>query len=313
MNNMSVIIPTLNRPQDLKKCLDSIFFHKKKLVDIDIIIIDQSNNQETKEICTKYPNIHHYFFNIRSLTHARNFWLQQLSEETNIVIFLDDDVTLSKDFFQKIESFFSENPQAKWWVANIISPIRTISFIKKIGLFLLTWSLKKTETIVTNGGFNVMPLIQPTTLKSIERASGCGMFFRKNIFNEGFRFEEKFMRYCLMEDCFLSYAITQKYPNSLYFVPNVHMVHHESPGARVANRIRINQNIVHRFYFVQKFNKNKWAYILTMLIFCLFDLITYKDIKIIKRYNQWLKYVFTNKRNFLKSDFDFNKFIFGQA
>lgn len=156
-----------------------------------------------------------------------------------------------------------------------------------------------------------MPLVQPTTLKNVERTSGCGMFFRRKLFAEGFGFEKRFMRYSLMEDCFLSYAIGQKYPKSLYFVPGVHMIHHESPAARVANKVRINQNIVHRFYFVQKFKKNELAYVRTMLVFCLFDLITYRDVHIVKRYEQGLKYVFANKKHILKSDFDFNKFIFG--
>jgi len=37
---------------------------------------------------------------------------------------------------------------------------------------------------VTSGGFNVMPLKQITTLKNVQWTSGCGMFFRKNIFDE---------------------------------------------------------------------------------------------------------------------------------
>lgn len=58
---------------------------------------------------------------------------------------------------------------------------------------------------MTNGGFNIMPLNQINALKTVEWTSGCGMFFRKKIFDEGFRFEERFMKYSLMEDCFLSY------------------------------------------------------------------------------------------------------------
>jgi len=136
------------------------------------------------------------------------------------------------------------------------------------------------------------------------------MFFRKEIFDEGFRFEKRFMRYSLMEDCFLSYAIQQRYPQSLYFVPSIKMIHHETPAARIANKARIYQNIVHRFYFVQKFKKSTIAYLRTMLIFCIFDLIHYRNRRVIKYYFEGLKYIFTNKDNITKADFDFNMFIF---
>ena len=110
------------------------------------------------------------------------------------------------------------------------------------------------------------------------------MFFRKKIFDEGFRFEERFMKYSLIEDCFLSYAIQHKYPKTLYFVPNLRMVHRETPASRIPNKARVLQNIVHRFYFVQKFKKSIPAYLRTMLIFCIFDLINYRDIRVVYWY-----------------------------
>jgi hypothetical protein len=47
-----------------------------------------------------------------------------------------------------------------------------------------------------------------------------------------------------------------------------------------------------------------------MLIFCVFDLINYRDFRVITWYITWLSYVFSNKQNIIKSDFDFNSFIF---
>lgn len=110
------------------------------------------------------------------------------------------------------------------------------------------------------------------------------MFFRKEIFDEDFRFEQQFMKYSLMEDCFLGYSIQEKYPNSLFFVPEVKMIHCETPSARIANKQRIYQNIIHRYYFVKKFQKSFFIYLRTMLIFCIFDTLQYKNIKVIKYY-----------------------------
>ena len=47
------------------------------------------------------------------------------------------------------------------------------------------------------------------------------------------------MKYSLMEDCFLSYGIQRKHPNSLFFLPSIKMTHCESPASRIANKQRI--------------------------------------------------------------------------
>lgn len=151
---------------------------------------------------------------------------------------------------------------------------------------MLTGRFTTDKTFITAGGFNVMPLKQPTHLQTVERTSGCGMFFRKEVFDEGFQFEKQFMKYSLMEDCFLSYAIQQKYPKSLFFVPDIQMVHYETPTARIANKQRIYQNIIHRYYFIKKFQKSFLAYLWTMIIFSLFDFLQYKTLKVFRYYYQ---------------------------
>lgn len=312
-SKISFIVPTLNRIHDLTNFFDNLL--KLSSFPFEILIIDQSDDGSTKYLCEsslyQKLNIRYYHHTIKSSSLARNFAIDHLHKDVDYVVFLDDDTTLAPDFLEQIELFFIQNPHAKGGVANIKSPLRKISFFKKIGLFLLTWKFVFTEMFVTNGWFNVMPLVQPKSLKHVERTSGCGMFFRKTIFDEKIRFEKRFMKYSLMEDCFLSYSIYRKYPKSLFFVPTVKMIHHETPVARIANKAKIYQNIVHRFYFVKKFNKSIIAYFWTMIIFCFFDILQAKDWRVIMYYVEWLRYVITNRNNIIKSDFDFNKFIFG--
>lgn len=307
---ISVIIPTLNRKNDLEKTLISI--SKCDKLPFEVIIIDQSENEETKNFCNKFKklNIRYFYTDIKSSALARNIWIDNLDKDCDFVLFLDDDVLLEKDFFNELEKFFLDNEKAKWWVANIKSPARQITFSKRIWLFLLTWSFNQSKTYVTKWWFNVMPFIYPNKIENIEWTSWCGMFFRKSVFDEWFRFEKNFMKYSLMEDCFLSYWIQRKYSNSLFFVPSIKLTHCESPASRIANKQRIYQNIIHRYYFIKKFNKSFCAYLWTMFIFSIFDLIQYRTTKIIKYYYQWLRYVFKNKNKIWNEGFDFNKFIF---
>lgn len=306
----SVIIPTLNRKSDLEKTLASI--SECDILPFEIIIIDQSDNNETKKLCNNFYelNIRYFYTDIKSSALARNIWIDNLDKETDLVLFLDDDVLLEKNFFEELEKFFLDNKNAKWWVANISNIARQITFLKKVWLFLLSWKWQQTDFYVTTWWFNAMPFINPNNVKNIEWAPWCGMFFRKCVFDEWFRFEKNFMKYSLMEDCFLSYWIQEKYPNSLFLIPSVKMIHCESPASRIANKQRIYQNIIHRYYFVEKFRKNFIAYLWTMFIFSIFDFIQYRTFKVFYWYIKWIRYIRINRKNIWRTDFNFNKFIF---
>ncbi|MEX0597991.1 MAG: glycosyltransferase [Candidatus Paceibacterota bacterium] len=69
----SIIIPTLNRPSDVKKMLDSIL--ASSLLPSQIIIIDQSDNNATKKLITEMDIdiVDYHHFSIKSLTQAKNY------------------------------------------------------------------------------------------------------------------------------------------------------------------------------------------------------------------------------------------------
>lgn len=307
---ISVIIPTLNRKSDLEKTLISISRCNKK--PYEIIIIDQSDNSETENLCNnlKDLNLKYFHFEVKSLTLARNYWIEKVNKDSNIIQFFDDDVLLEKNYFNELERFFINNKNAKWWVGNIDNISRKITISKRIWLFLLSWKWKQDRFFVTKWWFNAMPFNNPNYIANVQRTHWCGMFFRKSVFDEWFKFEEQFMKYSLMEDCFLSYWVQEKFPDSLFYVPEIKLIHCESPLSRIANKQRIYQNIIHRYYFIKKFNKSLLAYLWTMFIFSIFDLMQYRTIKIIKYYIQWLRYVIKNNYKIWNPNFDFNKFIF---
>ena len=131
---ISVIIPTLNRKDDLGKTLISI--SKCDKLPFEVIIIDQSDNDETKDFCDNFKklNVRYFYTDIKSSALARNIWINNLNKDTDCVLFLDDDVLLEKDYFDELENFFLAYKDAKWWVANIKSPSRQITLEKKIWL-----------------------------------------------------------------------------------------------------------------------------------------------------------------------------------
>ena len=69
---ISIIIPTLNRKNDLEKTLISI--SKCDNLPFEVIIIDQSDNEETKDFCDSFEklNIRYFYTDIKSSALARN-------------------------------------------------------------------------------------------------------------------------------------------------------------------------------------------------------------------------------------------------
>lgn len=309
---LSIIIPTLNRVQDLQLSLESLLWCEKK--PIQTIIIDQSQGNETKNLISDARftplQILYQHTEILSSSKARNLALDLLDPRSEIVLFLDDDISVNADFLDQICDFFAHTPQAQGILANIAMPNRSVSRSKKVWLFLLTGKFSVNANIVTNWGFNAMPLVFGEQICNVEWTSWCGMAFRKKIFDEGIRFPDSFMKYSLMEDCFMSYEVHLRYPQSLFFLPEAKMIHRESPASRIPNKARILQNIIHRYLFVQKFKKSYLAYLWTMLIFIGFDLLQHRDFRIIMRYFQGLSRIWQQRKSI--EHVDFNRFIFAE-
>lgn len=309
---LSVIICTLDRSTDLLSTLDSIF--AGSLLPEEIIIIDQSDNQKTKECIESLGKsiVHYHHLSIKSLTKSRNFWVEKLNKNSDMAIFLDDDVTVDTNCIQNISKYMQDHKHYLWGTLNIATPSRHNGILKKLWFFLLTAGLKFEKQFVTKGWFNAMFLEQPDKSVHIDRCSGCAMFFRKKVLDEWFRFPKYFQKYSLMEDVFFSYAVHKKYPNSLHYIPDAKVIHHESPIRSIPPRAKILQNIIHRFLFVQEFDLSYIWYIWTTILLWVLDLITYKKISVLSRYIEWVLYVVKN-RNVLSLDgnlLDYNIFIF---
>lgn len=108
-HKFALIICTYMRPKSLLMLLDSV--KQQSLYPNEIIIVDGSTDNNTQQILAenKFNALTYFKVNEldRGLTKQRNYGLKQLSEDIEIVCFLDDDIKLTKTYFEELLKTYS--------------------------------------------------------------------------------------------------------------------------------------------------------------------------------------------------------------
>jgi GT2 family glycosyltransferase len=186
---ITVIIVTKDRPRSLALTTKSVM--DQTLLPDQIITVDDSRNYP-------YPKT-------SGIPAARNKGLK--SAPPGIILFIDDDVTLDKDYIKTISRYFKDHPEVDGvtgWIDTAYhreSPIKRLvracigSILPRLipaSLFIPTVSEESA----------LYPVFQKPYVDSVpaEWLSGCNMAYRSSVFDEGYRFDESLKGYALGED-----------------------------------------------------------------------------------------------------------------
>jgi glycosyltransferase involved in cell wall biosynthesis len=104
----SLIVATLDRPNDLKNLLESLVLQTYK--DFQVIIVDQSDNKDSFKIVDEYRfqlDIIYLHSEIKGLSIARNVGLSLA--DGDIIAFPDDDCCYSANVLELVSKHFLEN------------------------------------------------------------------------------------------------------------------------------------------------------------------------------------------------------------
>ncbi|KXK08369.1 MAG: glycosyltransferase [Candidatus Dojkabacteria bacterium] len=113
---ISVVINTLNRPEQVSLCLESLRLQTYK--DFEVIVVDQSRNRRTKEVCKPY-NLKYYRIKKRNnLSISRNFGINMAAGE--IVAFIDDDAQAKEDWIERISNHFLQDDKPGFIAGRVI-------------------------------------------------------------------------------------------------------------------------------------------------------------------------------------------------
>ncbi len=259
--NVSVMIVTLNRPQDLIVALDSLV--RQTHVPKEVLVIDQSDDDKTHSavlaIQAKYPahaGMFHYFhLEEKSAVKARNFGMKRATAD--IVSFLDDDSELCGDYYEKILTYFSKNPSLGGLGGSLIRKDMLSGNKGVLRRFL--WKiflLNPGNGCMTLSGFGYPIYEKPVTKTTrVEMLHGCNMNFRQSVMGKEL-FDEWFTGYSFREDAEFCYRLSKI--TEIWVVPDARLYHHESPNNRLDIEKLKKMEIRNYRYVFEKHKKKGW-------------------------------------------------------
>ena len=271
--SVAVVIPTKNRPGDLNATLRSLL--NGTVLPNQLIIIDQSSNDDSekvvewsfveapKEIRAIVELSYVHNASLSGLTAARNTSLALV--KSDILLFLDDDVILEKEFIQEITLAHRRYPDAVGVggiITNYSPPTR-----------LLRWW----ESLFVRGPFHDdrQPIYRraETLAKSsplpVTRLGGGLMSFRMGAIG-GRRFDENLTGPCVGEDVDFCARLAPK--ALLLIIPSARLVHKRSSAAR-SEGSHLSRHALAMWYLYHK-NwshgiKNRISFLLLNLGYCI--------------------------------------------
>lgn len=247
-----MVIATTGRLAPLRCALGSL--SEQLLLPREVIIVDQSGSDGVSEMCSgpKWPfGLQHIRVPWRSLTRARNMGASLADEASRWILFLDDDVVLSRGYIRELLSGAKRHSEAKILfgvidnlgsspsVYNLIAKIVGLPYHGSHAGFRVTRSFKATmDTEVEND----LPA---------EWATGCGFMVERTILKDN-RFDENLAGYCLDEDLDFTFRVGKTGMQVIWCVAGAHLNHMEAPANRLkAGKLALMRTL-YDVYLVQK-------------------------------------------------------------
>ena len=264
------------RPQPLINVLQSVA--RQSLFPNEILIIDGSTNNETETVLDENTFNNLKYFKVdaseRGLTKQRNFGINKVSEASEIICFLDDDVVLDSHYFENLINTYSEKPDAlavggyitnevKWEKEQLPKDKnhfyydgwqRTEPFRFKIRkLFGLLPDANPGFMPTFSHGRSISFLPPSGKIYQVEQLMGGVSSYKKEVFNT-FKFSTYFEGYGLYEDADFSLRLAKT--GKLYINTNAQLGHYHEVSGR-PNTFQYGKMVVRNGWYVWRVKYNK--------------------------------------------------------
>ena len=254
MLTYSVVICTLDRREDLKRCITS--WLKQRLLPLDIVVVHgRPEGMLEKDLqqwlaCTGIELC--YLRMAPSLVRQRNAGMKHAKGD--VVFFADDDAVYLDGYAGAILDVYKEDTNGSiGGVQGTIDNFAPTSAISRVltNLFLITHLGNGTLQLSAWPAF-----CKPgQSLSQVEVFIGAAMSYRKEILRE-FQFDEALSHYYFGDDFDMAYRVSLKF--KLFQVPQSRLLHYSSPVGRDSWRRLNKMQVVNHFYLRRKYFGSNW-------------------------------------------------------
>lgn len=274
----SLIICTYMRPKSLLTLLQSV--QEQTLYPDEILIVDGSIDKKTEIILAEnnIQKLRYFCVNDedRGLTRQRNFGISLIENNSEIICFLDDDVVLEPDYFEKLLQTYIVYPNALGAGGYITNEIKweriEENYVLKIQDFCYDgWKrtdgsrfvLRKKLHLDSNcapgfsprfsHGRSVGFLPPSNKIYPVEQLMGGVSSFKKSVF-DSFSFSAYFEGYGLYEDADFSLRVAKA--GSLYLNTAAKLAHFHDPSGR-PNQYKYGKMVIRNGWYVWRVKNPK--------------------------------------------------------
>jgi GT2 family glycosyltransferase len=210
----SVIIATRNRPEPIRKTLESL--GRQTVLPQAVVVVDSSDGEETAKVVAAAEGplrfrVLYRHTAIRSAARQRNMGAED--EASDIVLFLDDDVDMDELCLSEILKVFESDPECR--VGGVSATISNEVYSDPHGLnrFLLGFCLGRWKGSyagrLLGPAVNFLPADTPETVQGTDWLPSTCTAYRSQVFHK-YRFAE-FEGYSFAEDVDLSSRVAREY------------------------------------------------------------------------------------------------------
>lgn len=262
---MTIIIPTYNRIQALKKTLKSIF--SCSVVPNEIVVVEQSEDADEHVKILKYFAADCYKgilkiekLEIPSSTHARNVGINLA--QNGIIVFMDDDVEVEKNIFADVYEYMS---QAEYSMIGGFDQLAVPNGNVFPFIFGMRCWKKREQGHVTMSMFGRYPT---EVREETPTQWAMGYFFavKKNLIEKWkLVFDETMGQYAYAEDLDFTYSYYKHSADEALkciLSPKVKVLHLCSKEWRASGKRVSYVMLFHRYYLLEKHFGNNRARIL---------------------------------------------------
>ncbi|MDI6807400.1 MAG: glycosyltransferase family 2 protein [Candidatus Eisenbacteria bacterium] len=245
----SVVIPTRNRPEELKRCLASIA--KQTRLPDEAIVVDSSDGAPfEQELKTDFPDPGFRLVFLRSkpgLSLQKRVGIEKATGD--VIFFFDDDVVLEDGFILSLLGVFEQDERGEiaggmGTITNLPPRRRGLRSLLRKAFFLPDFGSGKFK----RSGFPTF-VHDRKVRQEVECLSGGLTAYRRKVLDE-IRPDEDLARGSYMEDDDLSYRISRKY--KLVYEPYARLAHLPSKRERPDNREAKKTLVINHHYLFKK-------------------------------------------------------------